>query len=232
MAVEEPSRPPRRLTARGAATRERILSVASDLMYVQGVGGTSLDDVIEASGTGKSQLYHYFSDKDALVGEVVDTQIERVLTDQEPHLRRLDSFRGLERWRDAVVAGNRARRGAHGCPLGSLASELADQSETARRALVRGFERWQSFFRVGLERMRDKGDLDPAADPIALAVGLLSALQGGLLLSQATRDPRNLEVALDMALGQVRSHLTSDPRAQGTRRGGAKRPSPSRHGVR
>lgn len=190
-------------------------------MYAQGVGATSLDDVIEASGTGKSQMYHYFADKDALVGEVVGTQIDRVLTVQEPHLGRLDSVRGLERWRDAVVAGNRAHLGAHGCPLGSLASELADHSEPARQALVDGFGRWESLFRAGLERMREKGELDATADAATLAVGLLSALQGGLLLAQVTRDSHTLEVALDMALDQVRGH-----------RGRPERPSPPRRAVR
>jgi TetR/AcrR family transcriptional regulator, transcriptional repressor for nem operon len=196
---------PRRLTARGAATRARIVAAAADLMYVRGVGSTSLDDVIEASGTGKSQLYHYFADKDALVLEVVSTQIDRVLGFQEPLLHGLDSLRGLERWRDALVSGNDIRGGGHGCPLGSLAAELDDHSETVRAALVDGFDAWEALIADGLARMRACGELTAAVDPGTLAAGVMAALQGGLLLAQAHRDPRRLAIALDMALDHVRA---------------------------
>ena len=77
----------------------------------------------EASGTGKSQVYHYFSDKTELVEAVVRAQIERVLGEQAPFLDDLRTMRGFERWRDAIVVGVRGWRGAHGCPMGSLASE-------------------------------------------------------------------------------------------------------------
>ena len=69
----------RRFTARGAATRERIVSAAADLVWAKGAGMTSLDDVMEASGASKSQLYHYFADKDALLREAAELQTRRVL---------------------------------------------------------------------------------------------------------------------------------------------------------
>ncbi|WP_433782634.1 TetR/AcrR family transcriptional regulator [Actinomycetospora sp. CA-101289] len=196
---------PRRLTARGAATRARIVTAAADLMYLRGVGATSMDDVIEASGTGKSQLYHYFADKDALVLAVVSTQIDRVLGFQEPLLRGLDSLRGLQRWRDAVVSGNDVHGGGHGCPLGSLAAELADHSEPVRAALVHGFDAWEALIADGLSRMRATGELTADADPDGLAAGVMAALQGGLLLAQTRRDPRRLAIAIDMALDHVRA---------------------------
>ena len=69
----------RRLTARGAAMRERIVSAAADLVWAQGAGETSLDDVMQKSGASKSQLYHYFADKDALLREAAALQTKRVL---------------------------------------------------------------------------------------------------------------------------------------------------------
>ena len=57
-------------TARGRATRERILQAATDLISERGVAGTSLDDVRELARASKSQLYLYFPDRDALLREV------------------------------------------------------------------------------------------------------------------------------------------------------------------
>lgn len=211
MSSDRTAKQPSRLTMRGAATRERIVSAAAELIYANGVGATSLDDVMVASGTGKSQMYHYFADKEALIGEVVSVQIGRLLSAQEPLLRRVDSVRGLEKWRDAEVIDNRTRRGAHGCPLGSLASALADHSESVRQQLVEGFAAWEAYLADGLRRMRDKGELASDADPEELAAGILAALQGGMLLAQTARDPRRLEAALDMALACVRAHVPAVP---------------------
>jgi AcrR family transcriptional regulator len=199
-----------RLTPRGAATRQRIVSAAADLIYVRGVSNTSLDDVIEASGTGKSQLYHYFEDKDALVEAVVAEQVERVLAFHRPLLHRFESMRALTRWRDAVVVGNRTRGVQHGCPLGSLASELADRSEPIRARLAEGFAVWESLLAAGLTRMRDKGELASDVDPAEMASAIMTALQGGLLLARTARDPAPLEIALDMALSHVRARTTTD----------------------
>jgi AcrR family transcriptional regulator len=180
-------------------------------MYTQGVAGTSIDQVVEASGTSKSQLYHYFADKDALVAAVITAQTERVFDEQEPHLERLNSFEGLERWRDLVVQRVRARQGANGCQIGALASELADRSEPARILLYSTFQTWESYLSAGLSRMRERGELKPEADPLALAMGIMAAVQGGYLLAQTARSEHPMEVALDMALNQVRAHCRPAP---------------------
>jgi AcrR family transcriptional regulator len=202
--MEPTTRP--RLTSRGAATRERIVAGAAALVYERGVASTSLDDIMAATGTSKSQLYHYFVDKDALVLEVIRRQLDGIIAGQEAELRRLHTWEGLRRWRDHLVEGTRATGGVGGCPLGSLASELADRSEPAREALAACFAEWEAFLVDGFTAMRASGLLSDEADPAELAVTVMTALQGGLLLAQTTRDVRPLELALDMAIDHVERH--------------------------
>ena len=71
-----------------------------------------------------------------------------------------------------------------GCPLGSLASELADSDDVARRDVVAGYRRWQGAIRDGLAAMKARGALVDGADVDQLAMALLTALQGGLLLAK------------------------------------------------
>src|ERR1700733_10983111 len=127
MAKQEAGEPTREipLTARGAATRDRIVHAAADLMYVKGVHATTLDDVRAASGTSKSQLYHHFPDKGALVHEVIALRDAEVRAREEDRLSRLSSFSGLRRWQNTLVGASRLRGGAHGCALGSMANELS-----------------------------------------------------------------------------------------------------------
>jgi AcrR family transcriptional regulator len=197
-----------RLTARGAATRNRILNAAAELMYVKGVAATTLDDVRAASGTSKSQLYHHFPDKDALVRGVIAKRAADILELEQHRLQRLNSLRGLERWRDAMVQNNALRDGAYGCPLGSLANEVADRDEEARSALAEHFKSWEGLLAAGLRRMRDAGILRSDADPERLATGIMASLQGGYLLAQTAHDVTPMKIALDMALDHVRAYAT------------------------
>jgi len=198
----------RPLTARGAATRDRIVQAAADLMYVKGVHATTLDDIRAATGTSKSQLYRHFPDKDALVHEVIALRGRQIIERETQRLGRLNSFSGLVRWRNALVQANSLQNGAYGCALGSMASELADQDEEARVSLGELFKSWEELLAAGLRRMQAKGTLRPDADSGQLAVGLMAALQGGYLLANTAHDVRPMEIALDLALEHLTSYLT------------------------
>jgi AcrR family transcriptional regulator len=208
---------PRSLTARGAATRARIVNVAADLINAHGVERTSLDDVMAESGVSKSQLYHYFADKDALVLEVIARQTERVLDGQRPHLEALDSLPALKAWRNAIVRLNKAAQ-SKGCPLGNLASELANDSEPARTRLADSFSMWRDRIERGLAKMRERGELAASVDPHDLALALLSAVEGGLLLAKTVQTSRPLEIALDMAIDHVARHVAARPGTLKSRR--------------
>jgi AcrR family transcriptional regulator len=200
----------RRLTPKGRATRERIVQTAADLMFRQGVAGTSIDDVRRAAGVSGSQMTHYFQDKRSLVRDVIAWQADAVIgLHQQPALGGLDSFEALELWAELNIARQRELNCEGGCSFGSLAGELAEADAETRADLAAGFTRWETLFRNGLQAMRDRGELRPDADPDMLAAGLLASLQGGMLLTQTTRDIRHVEAALKTALDHIRSYAAS-----------------------
>jgi TetR/AcrR family transcriptional regulator, transcriptional repressor for nem operon len=196
-------------TARGRATRARIVQAATDLVGERGVAGTSLDDVRERAHASKSQLYLYFRDRDDLLREVAEATCDAVMDTQADVLAEFDSLAGIEHYLDATVALQVERQARGGCPIGSLAGQLAERDETARLALVDGFERWEEGLRSGLQRMAERGELRSDADPSLLARQTLIALQGGLLLTQVRRDPAQLRVAADGALALIRAALAA-----------------------
>ena len=198
-----------KLTSRGAATRNRIVLAAAELMHVQGVAATTIDDVLAASATSKSQFYQHFDDKSELVYEVITMRADEILSWQRLRLEKVDSFRGLYQWRDAMVQRCALRRGLWGCELGSLAAELSDTDDRARASLSEHFTEWRGLLGAALERMRDNSALVADVDVKSLATGLLAAVEGGYLLSQTGRDPRLMQSALNMAIGHVASYATA-----------------------
>jgi AcrR family transcriptional regulator len=195
------------LTARGAATRDRIVHGAADLMYVKGVSATTLDDIREATGTSKSQLYRHFPDKESLVRAVIALRGEQVIERETDRLGRLNSFNGLVRWRNALITANALQSGAYGCSLGSMANEVADHDEQARITLADIFKTWEELIAAGLRRMQGKGALKASANPDELAIGLMAALQGGYLLAATAHDVRPMEISLDLALEHLKCQL-------------------------
>jgi AcrR family transcriptional regulator len=196
MQSEEQRRP--RLTPKGERVRGRIIEQAARLIYERGVPGTTLDDFKQAAGVSGSQMYHYFPDKDQLVQAVIDHQADVITGNQ----RRADlaTAEGRRAWRDMIVAQARTTDGRGGCPLGSLTGQIAETDQNARALLAAGFDQWRAAIGDGLRRSDAAGRLAAGVDPDDLAVTLLAALQGGLLLAQAQRDSRPLETAIDTLL--------------------------------
>src|ERR1700744_3973761 len=123
-----------RLTSRGAATRHRLVAGAALLMREHGAAERTLDQVLQATSTSKSQLFHYFPDGRAgLLLAVTDYEAEQVLEAQRPYLDDLSTVESWKAWRDAVV-DHSARLGQR-CPMGALTSELGHSSPEARRVV-------------------------------------------------------------------------------------------------
>lgn len=193
-------------TERGRRTRRRIVEAALDVVAERGAHGASLDEVGMRAATSKSQMYHYFSDRDDLLRAVAEATNDVVLGAQEPLFAGLGTAAGLRAWADALVELNTARHGAGGCPIASLVAQVGERDEAARVLLAGGFDRWEAAIRKGLEAQRANGELREGADVGFLATSVLASVQGGLVLAQARRDPAALRTALDGALALVDSH--------------------------
>jgi AcrR family transcriptional regulator len=191
------------ITRKGQATRDRIVGAAATLMHERGVAGTSTEDVQLAAGVSASQVYHYFGDKRSLTRAVIEYWSDTILGAQEPALVHLDDVDALRGWADAIIEAQRANDFRGGCPLGSLASELAECDDTARADLAASYQRWRDAIRAGLADMKDRGDLVEGADPDQLATALLTTLQGGLLLTKTLRDSQALETSLNTMIDHI-----------------------------
>ena len=200
-----PTTAPAKLTPKGRATRERIVAAAAELMSQRGVTRTTIEDIQEAAAVSTSQMYHYFADKGDLVAAVIDFQTDRVLAVQHLGLDRLECLEDLRRWRDIMVDLMRRLGCVGGCPIGSLANDLAETDPLARAQVARSFVQWENMIRVGLKAIAARGELPDGTEVDNLALATLAAIQGGLLLSQVRRDTAPLEAAVDTMIEHLRT---------------------------
>ncbi|MET0134685.1 MAG: TetR family transcriptional regulator C-terminal domain-containing protein, partial [Kibdelosporangium sp.] len=149
--------------------------------------------------------YHYFDSKQALIRAVITRQADSAFDAGEPRIAALDSFEALRAWADAAIERQRENDCRGDCSLSSLAGELSAGDEESRTDIANGFMRWKDLILNGLQAMRDRGELRADANLEELAFAMLSALQGGVLLSQTMRHIQPLEASMNAALAYVRS---------------------------
>ena len=194
-------------TGRGRASRERIVERAAELFAERGIAGTSLDEVLAAAGAGKGQFYHYFRSRDELAAAAVEQRCAQVVTGLTQALGGVSSLAELEQALAGFIAGFE-QMGLPGCPIGTLATEVAGRNEAARLQAAAGFDAWERLLADALARMRQRGELRADAPPAMLATGLLASIEGGMVLSQTRRDVTPLRIAVNAGLAQVRTYLS------------------------
>jgi len=175
-------------TERRPGKRERLVAAATQLLHQQGIERTTLADIANAADVPPGNVYYYFKTKDDVIAAVIEAhtqQIRTTLAFIDAHHRspksRLKAFVREFTAQSEIVA-------QHGCPLGSLCSELGKrvkQSDLAAAQLMRLPIEWaqQQFRSLG---RRDAHDL---------ALDLLAAYEGSALLSNTLSDPSILSRA-------------------------------------
>ena len=148
---------------------ERVLAVATEVFYREGIRSTSMDSVVARSGVSKPTVYVQFGSKDELVAAVLQRRYEQrraalrqFLSEQAgpPGERLLAVFDWL--------APTHARKGFRGCPFTNAAVELPEPGHPAR-AVISEYKRWLRGTFTDLARQAGR----PDADELGLAFLML-----------------------------------------------------------
>ncbi|WP_030934524.1 TetR/AcrR family transcriptional regulator [Streptomyces sp. NRRL B-24720] len=187
------------MTAKGRATRNRIIAAAALLTREKGAADTTLDDVREATATSKSQLFHYFPEgRSDILTAVAEHEAAQVLEAQKPFLDDLSTWESWQEWRQAVL-DHYAELGQK-CPLGSLTTELGKSSAQARAIVSALFDEWEAALVRGVEAMTSDGEEAVRRR----ARSILTAVQGGVVMLQTTGRMDYLDAALTDSVSPLR----------------------------
>jgi AcrR family transcriptional regulator len=190
------------LTAKGRATKQRIIEGAAVYLRSDDPGGVTLDDIRAITGTSKSQIFHYFPDgKEELLLAVARYEADRVLGDQQPYLGALASWAAWERWRDSVVARYHAQ--GRNCPLGALMSQVGS-TPGAVEVVTTLLAQWQAHVRRGITDMQAAGLVRGSLDAERVAAAFIAGIQGGVQVLRSTGSTEHLETALDTLIDHLR----------------------------
>ncbi|MBO0780641.1 MAG: TetR/AcrR family transcriptional regulator [Ktedonobacteraceae bacterium] len=172
------------MTAAPSVARQRLLEVASDLFYREGIRAIGVDTIVEQSGVGKATLYRHFPTKDDLIAAYLEEEdrrhwrwFEEVIAAHEG-----EPVKQLLAWFEAC-AQRLTEPGFRGCPFLNALAEIAEASHPAYRCAVEHERELQ-------RRLFHLSQQAGAHDPEQLANQLLLVINGALtsasLLGEAT----------------------------------------------
>lgn len=159
--------------------RVRILAVARELFYRDGIRAVGVDAIAQAAGTNKMTLYRHFASKDELVADYL-RECARLATANWDRLEAEHPGDPLAQLRDwiARMAERVANADERGCPLVNAAVELPEKTHPARRVI----EEFKTAERAWLIRVCRASGL---RDPELLADELHLLLEGARVTAQS-----------------------------------------------
>ncbi|KWX77032.1 TetR family transcriptional regulator [Paenibacillus riograndensis] len=180
---------------KGDRTREYIIMKSAELFNQRGYAGSSLNDIIAATGIKKGGIYRHFGSKDEIALEaynyaanVVNGRFSEAIDKEESAAGRLLAF--FHVYEDVV----NTPPFIGGCPLQNTATESDDTHPSLRDKAQRGMHNTLDMMkRIIYEGIRT-GEFKEDVDPDTLASFALSLLEGGILLSKLEGSNRHMQM--------------------------------------
>jgi len=181
--------------------REKILSAAHALIYKRGFKGVSMEDIANAAGVKKANLFHYYPTKETLGLAVFERAIEcsRKKVAEALQHGAADPIAVVESMFDQASGNMRENGCSGGCFIGNIAQELSDTHETLRHQVSNHLMEWSNQWAAFFRSKKDAGYFGSALDPQASAVSLLSLFEGAMLWCKTNRTTTALENAKQLA---------------------------------
>jgi TetR/AcrR family transcriptional regulator, transcriptional repressor for nem operon len=199
--------------SKGEQTKQEIVRKAAPLFNQKGYAGTSLSDLMDATGLQKGGIYRHFASKEDLALEAFDYSWQKAVNGRlEGVQNRPDSVDRLKKMVDNFV-DMRTGLVPGGCPLMNTAIEADDGNAALRTRARKALQGWTSrLSRITSEGIH-KHEIDPRIKPRKLSEWIIGSLEGALLISRLQKD----DLALHNARLNLHEYLEQNVRSKHTR---------------
>jgi TetR/AcrR family transcriptional regulator, transcriptional repressor for nem operon len=182
---------------KGEQTRRKIVEAAAPIFNQRGYEGTSLNDLMQATGLQKGGIYRHFASKEELAAEAFDytwgvAQKARLHVDEKAS--------GVEKLKQLIANFIDHRSPvAGGCPVLNTAVDADDGNPVLRARVAKALRSWSGRLQHIVKEAQEHGEIREDVDPKTVATLIVASLEGALMVSRLQRN--------DNALRRVQSHL-------------------------
>ncbi|GHO70820.1 TetR family transcriptional regulator [Ktedonobacter sp. SOSP1-52] len=176
--------------SKGSETRKMILARAAPVFNQQGYVGSSLTDLMRATGLEKGGIYNHFSNKEQLALEAFEYSLSLLEQSMRQALQgkkhALDRLLALLKYFQGIIEDPPVEGG---CPILNLAVEVDDTNLILRTRARQAMDRLQETLRRiiirGIERQELRADIDIET----WITTCIATMEGAIMLSKLYQDP-------------------------------------------
>ena len=179
----------------------RALEKAMNAFWERGYNGTSVTDLIAATGLNKGSLYGAFGDKRTLFLKAVVHFRQRGLEVMREVLEQPGSAKeAIAEWMALVAKGCCADDGWRGCFVFNTAVEMAPHDREIAEWVRQVMQRSQQMFRAALERGQARGEFSSRLDCEAAAGFLVVSVAGLRVICKTSPKQKEIRGVVDLIL--------------------------------
>lgn len=188
---------------KGEDTRQFIIEKAAAILNRKGVAGTSISDIMEATGLAKGGIYRRFESKEEITWEVFHFLYDRLLNRIAAAIAHESSAKGklyaiLNLYQDHLAMDKNG-----GCPLLNFGTEADNTDLVLRDRVARGIKEMQdNFSRIVAEGIRS-GEFIKTVNPGEFGVKMFNLLEGAILSSRVMNDKQQMKLVSDMLKKEI-----------------------------
>lgn len=179
-------------------TRQRVLSEAAAAIRIAGPDGIGVAGLMARAGLTHGAFYAHFESKEDLVAQAITYMFEETYQRFFARTEHPDPAIAMEKLIDAYLSARHREHPERGCPLPSLAGELARLSGHARQNFVAGLHRLTSSV------ARRIGDLGRSDD---IAPSVVAELAGALALSRTAANQSESDALLETSRRAIKARI-------------------------
>ncbi len=185
--------------------REDVLKAASEIFHQKGYNGTSIDDILKATGLSRSSLYDSFSDKHTLYLACLEFYKNRERAAYEDVNRTtLNGFEKIQLLFKEVVNHLVTHPDDNGCFMVNAAAEMSKRCDKTSRIICNNKADIEELFTSWLEDGQSHASLQLSQEPRTYGGYLFNALCGLKVLSQSGANREELEEVVRMTFSALK----------------------------
>ena len=176
---------------KGEQTRQRLVAEAAGLFNRQGYEGSSMQDIMQATGLQKGGIYRHFGTKEELAQEAFDYAWRETV---QARLKNLDSVtNSVDRLKQFIANFVEVRSPVPGgCPLLNTAIEVDDGNPVLRKRAVLALRGWRNRLAAIVQKGIDRHEIAKSTQPETVATIVIASLEGALMMSRLERNGDHL----------------------------------------
>ncbi|PSB10515.1 TetR/AcrR family transcriptional regulator [Pleurocapsa sp. CCALA 161] len=189
-------------------TKARIIQQAAELFNQQGYAGSSIADIMQATGLKKGGIYNHFKSKDELAVAAFDYAVSLMSREVWSAVKtKRNAITRLQALVSSYLVYIETPPIVGGCPILNTAIEADDTDSPLRNRAIAAIDNWRNLIVRIINQGIKKGEVATTIDPDIVATIIICNIEGAIMMSQLEKNPVHLERAIAHLQNYIQTNL-------------------------